>query len=240
MKLSRQKQSIHLGFYFDLGFISQEMSSNFLEMLFTLIPELAPQKMDTGRKWENIDQTNLSNVHHFLETHETMLMKRSQGIESEIAIVTRRIGKTPANIVWWVEEQYLENETNLDKFLNMGISIYNLLHADYGDIHQTEDSIEQSIVYDIRYGRTSIPVNLEKGLPGIYWANFFGRKYVENFGKEFLLNAPCHKIIGLSDGGVLMVTSKSPLNPNLEDNRQKQKKVREYIGEGKFYPKRIS
>ena len=44
-------------------------------------------------------------------------------------------------------------------------------------------------------------------LPHIYWANFFGPRYVRKLGREWIGNAPGGYVESLNDGGVLYVVS---------------------------------
>jgi hypothetical protein len=41
----------------------------------------------------------------------------------------------------------------------------------------------------------------------LFWANFFGPKFVEQYGRDFLLNAPGWKKEELDDGGILYVAT---------------------------------
>ncbi|MFP3853203.1 MAG: hypothetical protein ACLFWD_02795 [Anaerolineales bacterium] len=45
---------------------------------------------------------------------------------------------------------------------------------------------------------------LDRQLQAIYWQNYFGPPYVEEYGKDFLLNAPGWKKKELDDGGVFL------------------------------------
>jgi|SRR5690554_4728371 len=63
-------------------------------------------------------------------------------------------------------------------------------------------------------------------LKRIYWANFYGRPYVEKYGKEFLLGAPGWKKRELSDGTIEYILTESPFtrpDPTLE------KEIKEYF-----------
>jgi hypothetical protein len=135
----------------------------------------------------------------------------------------------------WVEEEYFKSQARTEDFLQLSITIYGLLHPAYGRIHLSRDAIEMATVQDPRYGRTIVPVDLKKGLPGIYWANFFGPEYVELIKRRKLLCAPCEDIRELSDGGVLVLTASSPLDPSSEVNRRRQQAVQDFLGEDIFY-----
>lgn len=57
-------------------------------------------------------------------------------------------------------------------------------------------------------------------LKKIFWANFFGKPYVEKYGKEFLLGAPGWKKRELSDGTIEYILTEdlfTPPDPSLEN-----------------------
>ena len=57
-------------------------------------------------------------------------------------------------------------------------------------------------------GSTSDPRRRNIGtLPHLYWANFFGPRYVRKLGREWIGNAPGGYLESLNDGGVLYVVS---------------------------------
>jgi hypothetical protein len=64
-------------------------------------------------------------------------------------------------------------------------------------------------------------------LPHIYWANFFSPAYVEQLGRDRLMNAPGWKKESLNDGGLLYV-----LTPSLEGTGPKAmvEAVKKYFG----------
>ena len=63
-------------------------------------------------------------------------------------------------------------------------------------------------------------------LKRIYWANFYGKPYVEKYGKEFLLGAPGWKKRELADGTIEYILTESLFtrtDPSLE------KEIKEYF-----------
>jgi hypothetical protein len=85
-----------------------------------------------------------------------------------------------------------------------------------------------------KYGKTILPVNLEKGLPGVYWANYFGKRLVESIGGSKLKSSPNARVIELPNGGVLILVGDSPVNPNSK-YFQNATRIRQHLGDV-FYP----
>ena len=50
-------------------------------------------------------------------------------------------------------------------------------------------------------------------LTTIFWANFYGKPYVEKYGREFLLNAPGWKTAELNDGSIEYIISEDIFTP---------------------------
>jgi len=107
-----------------------------------------------------------------------------------------------------VESSYFTSPQKLDEFLSLAGELYLALHAAYGFV----ELLGMSRRYKPDGKEWSPGIDLKRGLPGIYWANFFGPEYVEMFGVNKVQSAPCHGIENLPDGGVLLVLSPSPFD----------------------------
>jgi hypothetical protein len=57
---------------------------------------------------------------------------------------------------------------------------------------------------------TKVGLNLEYGLPGIYWITVFGSELLEHFDREVLTALPCYQVVNLGDSGIMLVLSDSP------------------------------
>jgi hypothetical protein len=71
-------------------------------------------------------------------------------------------------------------------------------------------------------------------LPGLFWSNFFGRRYRDLVGASRLRTAPAERVIDLDDG-VLIELSSDPLNWNTADYAIREQKVREHLGQELFF-----
>ena len=78
---------------------------------------------------------------------------------------------------------------------------------------------------------------LERGLPGIYWANFFGPIYVDFFGREKFLTVPAYHKEELPDGGFLVLTAPSPLDYDRPEVRVLEEAILDHLGRDAFFEK---
>lgn len=105
-------------------------------------------------------------------------------------------------------------------FLNLSKQIWDAIDAEkiYG-LADLDDYVDAFTESEFK----SIP-------PPSYWLNFYGMKFVEEFGKEKILSAPTYKVKEVKEG-VLVINSSLPeyLSENLDKT-----KLYEYFG-WKFY-----
>lgn len=76
---------------------------------------------------------------------------------------------------------YLRENDNYKEFIELYKKLVSIAEPVYGFI--TNNSLPNS----------RAPYNLKIRLPEIRWMNFYGKPYVEMFGKEKLLSTPCYK-----------------------------------------------
>lgn len=72
-----------------------------------------------------------------------------------------------------------------------------------------------------------------RSLPGIFWLNFFGSRYVEFIGRQRLLSAPAR--VEEVDGGVLVALDEHPADWTSTQRQQIEEAVRGAIGNDLFY-----
>lgn len=83
-------------------------------------------------------------------------------------------------------------------FVNLGKELYGAILPSFGWI-------------DFDYGLRTTHEDIESlELPALYWANFFGVRYVEKIGRDRIETAPGCRIEELPDGGLLMVLASGP------------------------------
>lgn len=88
-----------------------------------------------------------------------------------------------------------ESEKYSGLLLAIGIELYNILHPTFGWI-------------DFNFGIFTAHEDIESvNLPVLYWANFFGPRFIDKIGKQRIESAPNWKLEKLADDGYLYVLS---------------------------------
>ncbi len=189
-----------------------------------------PTAFQVGQRWMPIDGDFDQLTNHWMASGSINLKNRSEfNAELTLTMSWSASGKYNTSL-FWVEQEYFTDRARIEQYLDLQIGLYVLLEASYGYIHQTQDAIEMATYRHPIHGRTVRAIDLPNGLPGVFWANFFGPEYVAKVTSARLLSAPCYKAQELFDGGVMILTSQSPIGPNLEPNRLAQERLRNYLG----------
>jgi hypothetical protein len=139
-----------------------------------------------------------------------------------------------------MEARYFEKAERIKAFLGFSKKLYVLFGAYYGRAYQKEDEARQNRVFTYFppghpragkvYSETGFGGDTRSGIPGVYWANFFGRIYVEMIGRQKFLSAPCFQREELEDGGFLLLTSENPLDWDKPEVQELRKAMRDHLG----------
>jgi hypothetical protein len=90
------------------------------------------------------------------------------------------------------------------------IDLYLVSEGDWGFLRTEQDHQNKNyLVTEAKSGTTArfVGTNLEHCLPGVYWANIFGRDYVKWFGEEKFADLPCYCKEKLADGSYYVQSS---------------------------------
>jgi hypothetical protein len=237
MESNNDKRDIGLAFFTRYDIRQKEVGKALLELLNTISPQIAPEKMDMGYKRRIFMKKSILQILNKWGRSLTMGLIRERNFESEL-VITFVEGSNYRNINLWVEKDFFNNPMNVNSFLALSIGIYKIIHPEYGKIHLISDSIKMATFDHPVYGETIYAVDLKKGLPGIYWGNFIGPNFVEKLGRDKLLSIPCYRRIEFDDGGLFFA-----LSPNYEvtaEMRKQQQEIRDLLGEGSFHPIAVS
>jgi hypothetical protein len=71
-------------------------------------------------------------------------------------------------------------------------------------------------------------------LPGLFWLNFFGRRYKDLIGVDRLRSAPAERTIDLDDGFLIQLSS-DPLDWKTADYSIREQRVRDHLGQELFF-----
>lgn len=162
-------------------------------------------------------------------------------------------GKYPEfNRISWMLP--LENFNSYEEFLNDVAEFFGHNEFLFGRICLKDEYYKNNILKDTTFfynkqgekilhppGSTSpiLPVglNLRKHIPGLYWRTFFGKVYVDWFGKEKIITTPAYSILELPKDAVCLQMYEKPEmfeESNVEDVI---KKAKNHLGEEAFFDK---
>lgn len=146
------------------------------------------------------------------------------------------------------DKRYFKKESNIARLLSCARRLYNWGSVSHGYISHSKDWDTKhcfDVITEDAYGKPTATggVHLKEGLPGIYWANFFGPVYVELFGKEKFLTVPAYHKEELPDGGFFLLTSASPFDYGKPEVHELEEKIIDHLGREAFfekaYPKKV-
>jgi len=137
-------------------------------------------------------------------------------------------------VVWMAKEviKIIGVEATVDFFKAM----FTAAQAEYGFLTTESDHKSKNFVTVMtETGSISKFVGTEPdhGIPGLYWCNIFGKKYVRWMGNQ-ILKAPADTML-LDNGAVMVRFSESPEGCETPEALQGQDRTMELIGREKFF-----
>lgn len=143
-----------------------------------------------------------------------------------------------------VEKEFVREATGLEEWLAFVFGLLRLHEAWYAKFALPEESaskhelswrVQHPRVQEGIERRSAAGVFLEKGIPGVYWGNYFGPFYVEWFGRAKFETLPCVEKRWLDTGGIFFTTAPTPFDWDTPEARQLQQAVKEHLGADAFF-----
>lgn len=138
-----------------------------------------------------------------------------------------------------IAESYVKNKENLEKWLDYNHKLVEVHNGWFGFI-ATRDESEYKIV--VRYKRhdgvvigASPGTQLGYNIPGVFWGNYFGKFYIDWFGRDKFDTLPRVTKKDLPNGAIFFTTAETPWDWNTEECRRLQRKVMEHLGKDAFF-----
>lgn len=119
------------------------------------------------------------------------------------------------------------------EFWRIAESLFAWADGAYGFIRAEGEFLAQH--RNPRPGATYIGMRPGDHLPGVYYANFFGRELVAFFGRERLRTCPAVRNAELPGGGWLITTAREPDEWQTDVALELKRAVREHLGERVFF-----
>jgi hypothetical protein len=229
--------SVEFSLFTRNDFNSPNYWTEILSYLLQKTAPYSPEFVDYGKKWKNLTPSCISTlIPEFLGVRN-FHFKRNSKYRSEISVLVHEQKSPSYNIfTMWVEDNFFQERVRIESFLATCIFMYTILQPFYGFIHQTDDKVKMTTIQHPHFGKTFLPIDFSKGLPGVYWGNFWGPPFVSQIGMEKLKLPPSYSTQVLDDGGILLLLDSSPLNYENASTRKSIKTLRNYLGDELFYP----
>lgn len=118
-----------------------------------------------------------------------------------------------------IDLNYLRNDENLRGFIDLGHRLLVLLEP------------VQACIWNEMLPEWCGPVKLRVRHPELAWINYFGRPYIDLFGREQLLSAPCFRTFEIGKDIIALQMTEDLFQPIPSDVRSAVKK---HLGEDAF------
>ena len=121
---------------------------------------------------------------------------------------------------------YLRKPENWERFMNLSNHLLLLLEP------------VQANIWNLMMPEWSEPIDLQVRHPELGWINYFGKPYIDLFGREKLLSAPCYRTFEIGEDIIGLQMSEDLFQPIPSDVRYAVKKhlgEDAFVEEGKWY-----
>jgi hypothetical protein len=137
-----------------------------------------------------------------------------------------------SNLAIWIDAEYFSDNARQRRYIELCNDI-----CSWGNMHYGFIALDQEYETKNSFGpgRGVGGANLHRGLPGIYWANFFGPEYAEWLGKERFTSIDVHRLEELPHGGWMVITRPDLLiwaDPSIRENEQR---IMNHLGRDAFF-----
>ena len=96
------------------------------------------------------------------------------------------------------------------------------------------DGVYGSVLYSGQAHKRVVQMTPLQRLDQAYWLNFFGQPYLEMFGRERVLHAPCYSVEEFNGRGVFLQAAPRFDSPEITDSADLLIQLEEYLGADAF------
>jgi hypothetical protein len=122
--------------------------------------------------------------------------------------------------IWFTNKSFVQSRNIIENLLKELIVSFNSFYGYISDF-----KIEES---------QHVTGTIETRMPGIFWCNFFGKVYVDFFGKDKMLSAPWYKTEELDQNGIITYLTEEPDNRELIESPELENKFKILLGKDSF------
>jgi hypothetical protein len=234
MKMKNMKEaSVELSFFTWKNVKNWEVGEQILTTLNMHGENIAPEFVDFGKGWQSLSIMGYDALKEIWTNSNNLLFIRESKYRCQLALMLDGLTVRVKPITLWMDEDWFSTLEQIQLFIAISKVLYEIIQPEFGFIHKTDDKIKMATFHHPKLGNTVLPINLNKGIPGIYWANFYGPNIIKSIGKDRLLSASWYRYENLSDGGLFSLTGSSPVSDS--PSRYIQRKLERELGEKQFY-----
>jgi hypothetical protein len=230
MFTDKDKNFIEVGLSTTTFLGPQHVGDRFINTLCRYDHSYLPERWDTEDRTRLRQRFDCSSLRAFFEEWtrpeewKTLFFERTRPFRIEMLVDIQRSSYAKFNeFSAFIHEKQFRNSTHERELLTFTSEIGESIHVDYGYIAHAKQAKRQSAV-----------LTPAERLPGIYWANFFGRPYIEFFGREKLLNTPCYEVREINNDLILLLTAESLNGPEMVNHDEVVNQVKAYLNQNAF------
>jgi hypothetical protein len=208
----------------------KDTAENIVDLLFRYDDLYLPESWDTedrSRLRRSFDRSSLPELIEAWTAKEewkTLFFARKRPKPIEMLVDMKRFSRAKFNkILAFIHENHVSSVAQQKKLLNLAIEISLIINTDYGFIAHNRQERRHSPV-----------LTPAERLPGIYWANLFGRPYIEFFGREKLLSTPCYEVREITGDLILLLSAESPNAKEMIDDDEVVNQIKRYLNQNAF------
>ncbi|MCI0665878.1 MAG: hypothetical protein L0220_32890, partial [Acidobacteria bacterium] len=222
------KNYIQVSFYMARFLGTEEKARLFLNLLSQYGGVFVPERWGTDERAKNYfalgDYQALLNTWILPEkTKYLFFSRRKQAYVQMYFLIERHQYAKFNEFCLLIRDDYFRSQGNVDQLLRFSIDLCRMMQADYGFIAHAEQEQRQSPI-----------LTPAERLPGIYWSNFFGRPYIEFFGREKLLATPCYRSAEVDNDHIVLSMSTSPCDDEMIKSDDVVNRVKTYLNQNAF------
>lgn len=207
---------------------TQVVAETFLDLLLRFggiyVPETwgtdenAQRVFKEGARQEIVREWTLPTKKRYLFFH------RKRPVEIQMFLGIDRFPRAKFNrFSMYIRDKYFSSQKQIDEFLGLATELCSIMRVDYG-----------FIAHALQERRHSPALTPAERLPGVYWANFFGRPYIDFFGREKLLGTPCFKVHQIQSDLILLLTAERPHCAAMLENDNIVDQVKRFLNQNAF------
>jgi hypothetical protein len=236
-------------FFTECKFNTKEKAQALLDLLLQMGGIYVPQKYSENEPINRgFDPSDLKVPIAILSSMSrpdrgNILLKRDKPVKWLMGIDWNKFSSKLHRNYMLLDERYFEKDDSVSQFLRFAKEVYCRFGVVYASAGLEREYDDKNVVkVKERMGSLEAMVtryygdDISQQLPGVYWANFFGKRYADLFGEKLNTVVAFKKEL-LPDGGSLILTSASPLEYPNRQVVESQEDLKKSLGEEMFFNK---